>query len=198
MDEPASPSRQETAVFAGGCFWGVQVVFQHVKGVSQSLSGQAGGSADTARYDDVSSGATDHAESVRIVCDPAQVTYGRLLQIHFSVVHYPTQRNRQGLDIGAQSGIRPARSAIVIGTNRCWLADRGLDARSAIMPRGRRYPRRPRTHDSNHTQAHQAGRSDCAGLRYDVARQARAAGQAALGRTGGAFTAAEALGAEPA
>jgi methionine-S-sulfoxide reductase/methionine-R-sulfoxide reductase len=102
IDEPALPSRQETAVFAGGCFWGVQAVFQHVKGVSQALSGYAGGSADTARYDDVTSGATGHAEAVRIVYDPAQVTYGRLLHIHFSVVHDPTQRNRQGPDIGTQ------------------------------------------------------------------------------------------------
>jgi len=102
MDEPASPSRQEVAVFAGGCFWGVQAVFQHVKGVSQALSGYAGGSANTARYRDVSAGATGHAESVRIVYDPAQITYGRLLQIHFSVAHDPTQHNRQGPDIGTQ------------------------------------------------------------------------------------------------
>ncbi len=102
IDEPASPSRVETAVFAGGCFWGVQAVFQHVKGVSQALSGYAGGSANTAHYEDVASGATGHAESVRIDYDPAQITYGRLLQIYFSVVHDPTQRNRQGPDIGPQ------------------------------------------------------------------------------------------------
>ena len=102
IDEPALPSRQETAVFAGGCFWGVQAVFQHVKGVSQSLSGYAGGSGNTARYDAVSAGDTGHAESVRIAYDPAQITYGRLLQIYFSVAHDPTQRNRQGPDVGTQ------------------------------------------------------------------------------------------------
>jgi peptide-methionine (S)-S-oxide reductase len=109
IDEPMSPpqestlpSGQESAVFAGGCFWGVQAVFQHVKGVSQAVSGYAGGSAQTARYGEVSTGATGHAESVRIVYDPAQITYGRLLQIHFAVAHDPTQRNRQGPDIGTQ------------------------------------------------------------------------------------------------
>lgn len=102
IDEPASPSRQESAVFAGGCFWGVQAVFQHVKGVNQAISGYAGGAADTARYGEVSSGSTGHAESVRIVYDPAQITYGHLLQIYFSVAHDPTQRNRQGPDIGTQ------------------------------------------------------------------------------------------------
>ncbi len=102
IDEPASPSRQESAVFAGGCFWGVQAVFQHVKGVRQAVSGYAGGRADTARYGEVSTGSTGHAESVRIVYDPAQITYGHLLQIYFSVAHDPTQRDRQGPDIGTQ------------------------------------------------------------------------------------------------
>ncbi|RTZ45501.1 peptide-methionine (S)-S-oxide reductase [Candidimonas sp. SYP-B2681] len=102
MDEPASPSHQETAVFAGGCFWGVQGVFQHVKGVSQALSGYAGGKADTAHYDAVSVGDTGHAEAVQVTYDPSQITYGQLLQIYFSVAHDPTQKNRQGPDTGAQ------------------------------------------------------------------------------------------------
>lgn len=102
QDEPASPSGKETAVFAGGCFWGVQAVFQHVKGVSQALSGYAGGQANTAQYDEVSMGDTGHAEAVKITYDPAQVTYGQLLQIYFSVAHDPTQLNRQGPDTGTQ------------------------------------------------------------------------------------------------
>lgn len=102
LDEPASPSRKETAVFAGGCFWGVQAVFQHVKGVSQALSGYAGGQANSAQYDEVSMGNTGHAEAVQITYDPAQVTYGQLLQIYFSVAHDPTQLNRQGPDTGTQ------------------------------------------------------------------------------------------------
>jgi peptide-methionine (S)-S-oxide reductase len=101
-DEPASSSRPETAVFAGGCFWGVQGVFQHVKGVSQALSGYTGGKGDTAHYDDVSTGNTGHAESVQVTYDPSQVTYGQLLQIYFSVAHNPTQLNRQGPDTGTQ------------------------------------------------------------------------------------------------
>lgn len=102
LDEPASPSHQETAVFAGGCFWGVQAVFQHVKGVSQALSGYAGGQANTAQYEAVSMGNTGHAEAVQVTYDPAQITYGQLLQIYFSVAHDPTQRNRQGPDTGPQ------------------------------------------------------------------------------------------------
>ncbi|SHH39099.1 peptide-methionine (S)-S-oxide reductase MsrA [Pollutimonas bauzanensis] len=103
MDEPASPSHKEkTAVFAGGCFWGVQAVFQHVKGVNQALSGYAGGKADSAHYDDVSTGRSGHAESVQVTYDPAQISYGQLLQIFFSVAHDPTQLNRQGPDTGTQ------------------------------------------------------------------------------------------------
>ena len=92
----------ETAVLAGGCFWGVQGVFQHVQGVSSAVSGYAGGAADTATYAMVGSGATGHAESVRIVFDPAKISYGRLLQIYFSVAHDPTELNRQGPDAGTQ------------------------------------------------------------------------------------------------
>ena len=92
----------QTAVVAGGCFWGVQGVFQHVKGVTGAVSGYAGGDAATASYDTVSSGRTGHAESVRITFDPGQISYGRILQIYFSVAHDPTQLNRQGPDAGTQ------------------------------------------------------------------------------------------------
>lgn len=92
----------QTAVFAGGCFWGVQGVFQHTTGVVNAVSGYAGGSKSTANYMMVSTGATDHAEAVEIKYDPKQVSYGKLLQIFFSVVHDPTQLNRQGPDRGTQ------------------------------------------------------------------------------------------------
>jgi len=98
---PASGAR-ETAVFAGGCFWGVQAVFQHTRGVLGAVSGYAGGSAATARYALVGSGMTGHAEAVQVTFDPKQVSYGQLLQIFFSVVHDPTQLNRQGPDRGPQ------------------------------------------------------------------------------------------------
>jgi peptide-methionine (S)-S-oxide reductase len=99
------------AVFAGGCFWGVEGVFQHVKGVKSVRNGYAGGDAAHANYDDVSDGDTGHAESVRVVYDPAQVTYGQLLQVFFSVVQDPTQLNRQGPDSGTQY-----RSAVFFST----------------------------------------------------------------------------------
>jgi peptide-methionine (S)-S-oxide reductase len=102
VDEPTSAAAPETAVLAGGCFWGVQGVFAHVKGVSQAESGYAGGDAATAHYETVSTGSTGHAESVRITYDPTQVTYGQLLQIYFSVAQDPTQLNRQGPDVGTQ------------------------------------------------------------------------------------------------
>ena len=89
------------AIFAGGCFWGVEAVFSHVKGVSSAVSGYHGGSAKTASYDMVSAGSTQHAEAVRIVYDPAVIRYDQLLQILFSVVADPTLRNRQGPDVGA-------------------------------------------------------------------------------------------------
>ena len=94
-----SPGKQ-TAVFAGGCFWGTQSVFERVKGVLDTTAGYAGGTAETATYDQVSSETTGHAESVRVVFDPSQITYGQLLRIFFSVVHDPTQLNRQGPDVG--------------------------------------------------------------------------------------------------
>lgn len=102
IDEPAADVRLETAVVAGGCFWGIQGVFQHVKGVTSAVSGYAGGESATARYQDVGTGMTRHAESVQITFDPQQITYGQLLRIHFSVAHDPTQLNRQGPDSGTQ------------------------------------------------------------------------------------------------
>ncbi|HLJ71049.1 MAG TPA: peptide-methionine (S)-S-oxide reductase MsrA [Roseiarcus sp.] len=102
VDEQPATAQSETAVFAGGCFWGVQGVFQHVKGVVSAVSGYAGGAASTAQYDTVSTGETGHAESVRVTFDPHKVSYGKLLQIYFSVVHDPTELNRQGPDEGAQ------------------------------------------------------------------------------------------------
>jgi peptide-methionine (S)-S-oxide reductase len=103
VDEPKpAAAGTETAVLAGGCFWGVQGVFQHLKGVTQAESGYAGGSKDTADYETVSSGSTGHAESVRITYDPAQVSFGQLLRVYFSVVTDPTQLNRQGPDTGTQ------------------------------------------------------------------------------------------------
>ena len=98
----ASAPGQATAVMAGGCFWGIQAVFEHVKGVIKATSGYSGGSANTAEYETVSTGATGHAESVKIVYDPSQVTYGELLRVFFSVAHDPTELNRQGPDSGTQ------------------------------------------------------------------------------------------------
>ncbi|MEB3310277.1 MAG: peptide-methionine (S)-S-oxide reductase MsrA [Snowella sp.] len=93
---------KEVAVFAGGCFWGMEGVFEHVKGVNKVVSGFAGGSAATAYYDQVSEGNTDHAEVVQITYDPAQISYGQLLKIFFAVAHDPTQKDRQGPDVGRQ------------------------------------------------------------------------------------------------
>ena len=95
----SSPGKQ-TAVFAGGCFWGTQSVFERVKGVLKTTAGYSGGSASTATYDQVTTETTGHAESVEVVYDPSQITYGQLLRIFFSVVHDPTQLNRQGPDVG--------------------------------------------------------------------------------------------------
>ena len=112
LDEPAAAgATSEVAVFAGGCFWGVQGVFQHVKGVTSAVSGYDGGAKDTAHYRVVGTGTTGHAESVRVTFDPHQISYGRLLQIYFSVAHDPTQVDRQGPDTGSQY-----RSAIFTAT----------------------------------------------------------------------------------
>jgi peptide-methionine (S)-S-oxide reductase len=102
LDESAGQAQSEVAVLAGGCFWGVQGVFQHVIGVSQAVSGYAGGSQATADYETVSTGTTGHAESVQITFDPQRISYGHILQIFFSVAHDPTQLNRQGPDVGTQ------------------------------------------------------------------------------------------------
>jgi peptide-methionine (S)-S-oxide reductase len=110
VDEASGTSHEETAVFAGGCFWGVQGVFQHVKGVTRATSGYTGGAAATAHYDQVGMGTTGHAESVQVRFDPTRVSYGHLLQVYFSVAHDPTELNRQGPDSGTQyrSAIFPA------------------------------------------------------------------------------------------
>ena len=110
--DPPSTASSEVAVLAGGCFWGVQGVFQHVEGVRNAVSGYAGGDKDTADYDRVSSGMTGHAESVQVTFDPHKITYGRILQIYFSVAHDPTQLDRQGPDTGTQyrSAIFPMNS----------------------------------------------------------------------------------------
>ncbi|HLX97306.1 MAG TPA: peptide-methionine (S)-S-oxide reductase MsrA [Roseiarcus sp.] len=102
VDEQAGGKTPEVAVIAGGCFWGVQGVFQHVKGVMNAVSGYAGGDKATAHYDMTSTGATGHAESVQITYDPRKITYGRILQVYFSVAHDPTELNRQGPDEGTQ------------------------------------------------------------------------------------------------
>lgn len=102
VDEPSENSPSEVAVLAGGCFWGVQGVYQHVKGVTSAVSGYAGGEKNTAQYERVSAGTTGHAESVQVTFDPRAITYGRVLQIYFSVVHDPTELNRQGPDVGTQ------------------------------------------------------------------------------------------------
>ena len=103
LDQPLSKTKgAETAVLAGGCFWGIQAVFEHVKGVTQVTAGYSGGSSGTAQYETVSSGTTGHAESVKIFYDPSQISYGQLLKVYFSVAHDPTQRNRQGPDEGTQ------------------------------------------------------------------------------------------------
>jgi len=102
-DIPAAAAKApQTAVFAGGCFWGVEAVFRHVKGVSRAVSGYAGGAAKNPTYEQVSDGATGHAESVEVTYDPAQVSYGQLLKVFFQVAHDPTQLNRQGPDRGTQ------------------------------------------------------------------------------------------------
>ena len=103
VDAPrASKAGTETAVFAGGCFWGVEAVFRHVKGVQSAVSGYAGGRTKNPSYEDVTTGMTGHAESVEVKFDPSQVTYGELLRVFMSVAHDPTELNRQGPDVGTQ------------------------------------------------------------------------------------------------
>lgn len=103
VDTPLAKAKgRETAVIAGGCFWGIQAVFEHVKGVAAVTAGYSGGSAMTAHYETVSSGMTGHAESVQITYDPSQISYGQILKVFFSVAHNPTELNRQGPDDGTQ------------------------------------------------------------------------------------------------
>jgi len=102
VDNAKAAGPAQTAVLSGGCFWGVQGVFEHVRGVQKVIAGYAGGEKSTARYETVSTGNTGHAESVKITFDPAVISYGQILQIAFSVVHDPTQLNRQGPDVGTQ------------------------------------------------------------------------------------------------
>ena len=113
VDSTLDPAKAEqTAVVAGGCFWGIQAVFQHVKGVISATSGYSGGAPNTAEYELVSNGDTGHAESVKITYDSSQITYGQLLRVFFSVAHDPTQLNRQGPDTGSQY-----RSSIFYGSD---------------------------------------------------------------------------------
>jgi peptide-methionine (S)-S-oxide reductase len=133
LPRAAKPAKS-TVVFAGGCFWGVQAVFQHVKGVVDATSGYAGGAADTAKYPLVSTGETGHAESVRVTFDPSQVTFGQLLKVFFSVAHDPTELNHQGADEGTQY-----RSAVFFTTPD---EKRVTDAYVAQLDRAKAFPDR--------------------------------------------------------
>jgi peptide-methionine (S)-S-oxide reductase len=128
----AAPAQAETAVLAGGCFWGMEAVFEHVKGVTDVVSGYAGGTRADATYAKVSSERTGHAEAVRISFDPKQVSYARLLQVYFTVAHDPTQVNRQGPDVGRsyRSAIFP-QSAAQDAAARRFIADLGKSRRIA-------------------------------------------------------------------
>jgi peptide-methionine (S)-S-oxide reductase len=131
---PTAKPGKQTVVFAGGCFWGIQAVFQHVNGVTDATSGYSGGSADTARYELVSTGSTGHAESVRVTYDPARVSFGQLLKVFFSVAHDPTELNRQGPDEGTQY-----RSAVFFTDPD---QKRVTDAYVAQLDRAKVFPRR--------------------------------------------------------
>ena len=102
LDSPLTPGPESTAVLAGGCFWGMEAIYEEIKGVRDVVTGYAGGTAATAGYQQVSRGSTNHAEGIRITYDPAQVSYGQLLKVYFAVAHDPTQLNRQGPDVGPQ------------------------------------------------------------------------------------------------
>jgi peptide-methionine (S)-S-oxide reductase len=134
VDNPKSKSAEpEVAVLAGGCFWGVQGVFQYTKGVKQVLAGYSGGEKANARYEQVGTGRTGHAESVQIVFDPREISYGEILRIYFSVAHDPTQLNRQGPDVGTQY-----RSAIFYANGS---QQRIAQAYIAQLDRARVFPR---------------------------------------------------------
>jgi peptide-methionine (S)-S-oxide reductase len=124
---------RDTAVFAGGCFWGIEGVFEHVKGVTSATAGYAGGSVSSPSYEQVSSGGTGHAESVRVIYDPSQVTYEQLLEVFFTVAHDPTQLNRQGPDHGTQY-----RSIVFYGDS---LQRRAVEAYIAELTRKRVFAR---------------------------------------------------------
>ncbi len=129
----ATTKAEQTAVVAGGCFWGIQAVFQHVKGVISATSGYSGGAAGTAEYELVSNGDTGHAESVKVTYDPSQITYGQLLRVFFSVAHDPTQLDRQGPDTGNQY-----RSSIFYGTDE---QKRIAEAYIAQLEKAKVFPR---------------------------------------------------------
>jgi len=129
----AATKSEQSIVVAGGCFWGIQAVFQHVKGVISATSGYAGGNSKAAEYELVSTGETGHAESVKIVYDPSQITYGQLLRVFFSVAHDPTQLNRQGPDEGSQY-----RSAIFYNSDE---QRRIADAYIAQLDNAKAFPR---------------------------------------------------------
>jgi peptide-methionine (S)-S-oxide reductase len=131
--DPANGAAMETAVLAGGCFWGQQGVFQHVKGVTRVVAGYSGGAANTATYDQVTTETTNHAEAVQVTFDPKQISYGRLLQIFFSVAHDPTEVNRQGPDEGTsyRTAIFP-QSSVQAATAKAYIAQ--LD-KARIFPR---------------------------------------------------------------
>ena len=128
-----SGKSEQTAVVAGGCFWGIQAVFQHVKGVISATSGYSGGPEKTAQYEFVSTGETGHAESVRITYDPSKITYGQILRVFFSVAHDPTQLNRQGPDEGTQY-----RSSIFYGNDE---QKRIAEAYIAQLEQAKNFPR---------------------------------------------------------
>lgn len=135
--DPAMPlatvSADAVAVFAGGCFWGIEAVFEHLRGVKSAESGYAGGSPASPSYDEVSSGTTGHAEAVRVIYDPSRITYAQLLQVFFSVAHDPTQLNRQGPDVGTQY-----RSAIFYGDDE---QKRAAEAYIAQLTATKTFPR---------------------------------------------------------
>jgi peptide-methionine (S)-S-oxide reductase len=128
-----SAAPEATAVFAGGCFWGVEAVFEHLKGVKSAVSGYAGGGLASPSYEDVSTGSTGHAEAVRVVYDPSQISYEQLLHVFFSVAHDPTQLNRQGPDVGTQY-----RSAIFYATEE---QHQAADAYIAQLRAAKAFPR---------------------------------------------------------
>jgi len=135
VDAPLAPAKgQQTAVLAGGCFWGIQAVFEHLKGVIRATSGYSGGAADTAQYEKVSTGRTGHAEAVQVTYDPSQISYGQILRVFFSVAHDPTQLNHQGPDDGTQY-----RSVIFYGNDE---QKKIAEAYIAQLDRGKVFPQR--------------------------------------------------------